>query len=169
MFIYGYLIWVFFHWSHGCEGELIDWCRHREAEKSDPVLNSTWIWCKHKSQSASVYVQCLAKITDVAVLLLYCSRLLSTPLYIDLLFSVNRFSKNPSGALRGVPVIWGWVAVSDWEQLVSHPCRCCYWDNDLGGLSVGNCIFSDWMSWPFCPSVYQYETYTYTSHLYSNG
>lgn len=50
---------------------------------------------------------CVAKITDVAELLLYCSGLLSTLLYIDLLFSVNRFSKNPGGALRGVGVIWG--------------------------------------------------------------
>lgn len=53
---------------------------------------------KYKSQSANVYsVLYVAGITDVAELLLYCSGLLSTLLYIDFLLSVNRFSKNPGG------------------------------------------------------------------------
>ena len=51
---------------------------------------------KHKSQSVSVHiVTCVAKITDA--LLLYCSGLLSTLLYIDQLFTANRFSKTLAG------------------------------------------------------------------------
>lgn len=61
-----------------------------------------------------VYIQCPSKITDVAELLLYCSWLLSIPLYIDLLFSVNRFSKKPGGALRGTFLFyWAeWLSVT---------------------------------------------------------
>lgn len=58
---------------------------------------------------------CVAKITGAAELFLYCSGLLSTLLYIEPFFPGNRFSKNPGGSLRDVGVIWGWVAVGDWE------------------------------------------------------